>query len=291
MLVNMKGSMIGFGAILAILIVGSFVIIFLTESKTQEASLSSREGQLISFGNYGHFLVKMLDQSIYFISQKTAYDLGKTGGVEGPEIALWDENYPKLDVLRENLGEEIKNNLPSSRIQNGKRVIWGDSEINVITDSMYFSLKGTKSLSIYDDLTESVIILDYEIDKRIDSNYFKLLEAGRAIFEDSRFKDDLGDHVLLRNKLNSEFGDLAFNSWLVEGSIVEISIRQYCYPSGIYCLAPLKPDETGLLGPIPYDYVELRLRYDKEQTGFTDPDFNFILIVVPDSGSTKAVCP
>jgi hypothetical protein len=294
MLVNMKGSMLGYGAILAILVVGSFVIIFITGAETEKAVLSSREGQLISFGNYGHFLVKMLDQSVYFISQRSAYDLGKTGGIEGSEVAIWYEDYPTIEELTENLEEGIKDNLPSTDIRNGKRVTWGDSEIDITTDSDYFSVVGTKKLFIIDDATESLIDFDYEFDKTIDSSYFRLLVAGRAIMEDHAFNQYLSNYGDLFNAIytsnDPRFAGLTFippDSPLGEGDIIEITIVDYCYPSGTYCLAPLKFGETGFNPSIPYDYVRLKFRYKEGQTGFTDI-FNIFL----DSygGEVEIVC-
>jgi hypothetical protein len=291
----MKGQVFVYGGIaLSIILIFVFMVKISAVGEVRRAVASS-EGKLVSFVNYANFLIKEFDESLEFVSQRTAYELGKKGGINSSLPVYWDSTYPSLDTLREELEEEIEKNLPQGTTEGDRMVFWEDGVVEVTESSNYFSVNGEKSFSIYDEPIDSRIYLNpHEFDKKINSNYFKLLNAGRAIFEDPDFNGDLDDYGALLIKLNNDpdFSDLIFSGSLIDDNTVEIVIKEVgaCYPSDIYCLAPLKATESGFDPSIPYDFVELRLRYLKEQTDFTEPPFEFSLVLDSPGGDLEVEC-
>jgi hypothetical protein len=80
-------------------------------------------------------------------------------------------------------------------------------------------------------------------------------------------------------------------------SLFDVTIKDICSPPDTYCLAPLKPGETGISWfdektftwkQIPYDYNTLIFKINTVQTGFTAPQFNFDIQLKPQSGSLKS---
>ena len=308
----MKGQAWAYAFVAFTLIVTSLFLLRLNLGTNVERSVVTVEGKLLSFSNQAELLLKSFDQSVYFISQRAAYDLGKNGGLEYGNY--WTSDYPKMDTLEEELLERIKDNLPVSYEKENINVIMGEEDIEIkdfdsaacgsIDDSKCFYVRGNKFISFYDSTIDARISVYHDIDSKIDSNYFKLLNAGRAIMEDTKYSDHLDDHGMLRNVLNSAKNPLSpsfdsrmenlyfFTSLVIPPNIVEVTIEEHCYPISFYCIAPLKYGEIGMNdvagNPVPYDYVKLIFRYDKEQTGFTDPTFDFSLLI--SSPGDEVVC-
>ena len=285
---NKKGSAIGYAGIFAMLIVTTFVFIYISGGEDVDATITSSDGMLISFNNEVELFLKSFNTGVEFIAQRAAYDLGMNGGMD--RSAYWNEGYPSLDVLKGEVEKRINENMPALSTDESIEVTMGDAEITAaytsecgpIEDSECFFVNGKVYMNFYDNKTLSSITLDpYEFTVKIPSNYFKLLNAGRSMFEETQFKDALGDHGLLRSRLNSAYPDLHFYTEVVEGNIIKVTIEEVCYPPGLYCIAPLKAGEEGFDEAIPYDNVKLVLNYNKEQTGFTDPGFDFTLYVTP----------
>ena len=291
-----KGSALAYSGILAMLLMATFVFIYMAYKDPITASIISSEGKLISFVNNAELLLKTFDTSVEFISQRAAYELGRNGGME--DAVYWSKDYPTMSVLERELEKTIIDNLPNSAeagtfqtlIKDGDVDVSYSSECGPIFSSECFFVDGEVYISFYDNDTISRIILDpHEFDLKIPSNYFKLLNAGRKIFED--YSDLLGDRNLLTNTLNGDpqFGNLHFSSILVGSDIVELTIEERCYPPETYCIAPLRTIETNDFdASIPYDYVKLVITYNAEQTGFTEPDYIFSLYVNPFRG--RLVC-
>jgi len=276
----MKASAIAYGGILLILIISSLTIVYIIGGQEPvNRNVVSVEGKLMSFADEADLISKTFNQSIEFISQRAAYDLGKVGGIEGSETALWDSTYPSIDSLKQQLENRIKENLPQGIITNGRTIIWGEGKIDISSyDTKYFLINGNKSFSIYDKSIDSRISFNpYNFYQNINSNYFKLLNAGRAIMEDPRFNTkfkNLGD---LLNELNAarDAGDPRFTNLnfgiTVSGDIVEITIidKTCLLNNDYYCIAPLKSGESGIINPldgikIPYDYLKLKFRISVE---------------------------
>jgi len=273
MLVNMKGGILGCGAILGILIIGSFVIIFMTQTGPLSAAVATKEGQMISFGNYVHLFVKNFNQSINFISQKAAYDLGKTGGIEGTESSIWSISYPKLSDLEIELEDKIKN-LPTENIEGNKMITWREGSINVLNydinpcgrleDSNCFLVNGSKKFSVYDGSIKTKTEINHRIKSLISSSYFKLLYVGRLIVEDAKYSSKLNDPVGLENDLTNDFPGLDFTISL-SGNILDVLIEdQICdLINEFYCIAPINPEEPGITingDSVLYDYLKLNFK-------------------------------
>lgn len=290
------------GVVLFIIII-IFIAALLKGIPIFEKGIIQKGGTTMSLANHAEFFRKMLEESIPIIARKAAYDLGKTGGTS--QNSLWNEGEPSLWQLETELEERIKDNLPNGEILGKRRIVWKESQIDVlgydyapcgpIASSKCFVLKGNKNFSIYDDSIETRMSIDYMIDMEIASNYFRLLKAGRTIMED--FSDYLDDAGRLTNQIyaaktrgDSRFWNLdVFVS--VTGDIVQVTILETCNQASKYCLAPLRPGETGGLGQIPYGYVQLIFKYQMGQTDFTPLEYDFELLVEPNQGNVFEVCP
>lgn len=263
-MIIIKGSILGYGGILVLLILTSAVIIWITATGPASTVIATKEGNIISFRNDVELLTKNLEQGIEFISQKSAYTLAKNGGnAEGSQI-YWTSLYPRIDVLERNLEDKIKDSLlPSEYIKNNREVNWEESIIDVnynlcgpISLSKCFFVDGNRYLNIYDKNIDSGISINQSINSSIDSSYFKLLNAGRAIMEDSQFNQYLNDSVALLNALyvakaggDLRFSNLDFSAYVkneTDGDVVTFFIAEYCYPPNDYCLAPLAPYDNAI---------------------------------------------
>ncbi len=279
----MKAIALAYGGLLLVFFLGSLVIMDVIAKGDVKRDVVSREGKLISFVNEAEMLIRSFDQSIYFISQRAAYELAKNGGAyKGPKI-FWTEDDPKIDFLERNLEDKIKDNLPSSDYTREERKItWGESVIDVcdyllnppcgpIELSECFLVDGSKYLVVYDKSIDSRISVNQDINSNVDSNYFRLLNAGRTIMEDPLFNQHLNDVGTLLNLLfiargngDPRFVNLDFIIDVkneTDEDIITVVITDYCYPPDIYCLAPLTPgdhavtEELHNMGDINWDGV------------------------------------
>jgi len=303
----MKASAIAYGGILVILIITSLVTVYIIGgAEPVSRNIVSIEGRLMSFADEADILTKTFNQSIEFISQRAAYDLGLNGGINRPEI-FWNYYYPRIDVLEKKLEESIENNLPSKPIKNKVEITWGESEIDVskydefpcgpLKNSKCFLVSGEKNFSIYDESIQSRIdFKPFKISSNIKSSYFKLLFAGREILENETYNSTLNDIGNLENLLEADprFEDLEFQI-IASDSTVEITIEdKTCmeFYNEYYCLAPLKPGEEGITletgERISYDYLKLKFKVNATQTSFTPPKFDFRIWVDPESGYVKS---
>jgi hypothetical protein len=275
----MKGSAIGYGGILAMLIITTFVFMYITAKPPIERYVITSEGALMNFANEAEMLIKTFDTSVEFISQRSAYELGLTGGLENEKH--WTKDYPDITTLEEELEKAIENNLPASNIKGNMKITFSDGDIDTtyscgsIESSRCFLVDGSIFMNFYDNATKSVITLNsHEFDATIASNYFRLLKASRSIMEESEFNSFLenGDLTTLSNafKADSRFANLRLDI-SVSGRVVEFTIYDRSCLSGndYYCIAPLKAWETGIINPkdgkqIAYDYVKLKFNVDIE---------------------------
>lgn len=128
----MKASAIAYGGILLILIITSLVAVYIIgTAEPINRRVITIEGSLLSFADYADLVTKTFNTSIEFISQRAAYDLGSTGGVEGNQITTWNSTYPSIDLLGQQLENRIKENLPQGTNQNERTVIWGEGIVYV----------------------------------------------------------------------------------------------------------------------------------------------------------------
>jgi hypothetical protein len=276
------------GTVLVVFAIVLASIIGLVIGPTFQGEAIQKGGLGISIHNHAEFWIKALDESIQIISRRSAYDLGKSGGIIGPEVFTWFTGYPTMDTLQKNLESQIKESLPQGTIKAGRTIEWGAGFIDAlyldcgpIASSECFFVKGNKSLSISDKAIEAKISLNpHKFYFKIDSNYFRLLNAGRTILDIDPFKTivfvdkDLGK---LQREINnakaagdSRFKDLDVGI-TVSGDVVEFTIldKTCLLKSDNYCITPLKPGEPGIINPIdgkliPYDFLKLKFRVNVE---------------------------
>ena len=268
----MKGQ-IGYGGIFLILVAATAIVLYIVKgAEPVNSDIVTVEGRLIAFENYVNMLLNSFDHSADFIFQRAAYDLGRTGGLESQ--AYWTSTYPKMDVLEQNLVSAMSKKLPSGTMDSVRKVVWGNQLLNVFPcdppeDSSCFFVKGTKNITVYEKTAEAGTTTSHEFDRKIDSNYFKLLNAGRAVMEDPQLSTHLSDAGALVNALNADprFNDLDFDV-MVSGNVVKVTIEEYC-PNKIYCTSPLNIGETEEISGVPYDYNKLIFKYQMTQTGNT----------------------
>jgi hypothetical protein len=75
-----------------------------------------------------------------------------------------------------------------------------------------------------------------------------------------------------------------FGKFFPQVNIFEMTITEKCYPPSTYCLAPLKPGETGELSGVPYDYLRLKFRF-QGGSGGTPLNFDFYIKIDSNSNS------
>ena len=178
---------------------------------TFQGEAMQKGGLGISIHNHAEFWIKALDESIQIISRRSAYDLGKSGGIIGPEIFTWSIGYPPMETLQKNLESQIEESLPQGTIKAARIIEWGSGFIDAldcgpIESSECFFVKGNKSLSISDKAIEAKISLKpHKFYFKIDSNYFRLLNVGIAIVGEARFNVPLFEGRLgdLLNEINA----------------------------------------------------------------------------------------
>ncbi len=295
MLVNMKGSLLGLGLTAIILILSSAVIIYATIQKPYEDYVATREGELASFGNFNNFFLKTFNQSVGFISQRVAFELAKNGGFNEGEEVFWNFYYPQISDLKLKLERAIERGLPSYYKKLNRTVRLSGAEINVGEQNQYFDVTGGANFSIIDDSIRAQTFSYQPINSRVYSSYFRLLKAAREILENETFNSSLGDATALLDLLRKEtilpsqrFYGLDFGI-TVSGDVLDVTIKDICYPPNTYCLAPLYSDEPKVLKSgsdwIPYDYVKLNFKIKAKQTGATPPTCDYLLDLNPKIGS------
>jgi len=306
MLVNMKGQIIGYASIIAILIVGVLSVYYFTLSTPVSKEVTTTEGLLVSSEDFNFFLLKMLNQSIEFIAQRAAYDLALNGGfIEGREV-FWNYNYPQISDLENNLANSIESNLPSSfkkfdkivELDNANIII--EDEEQPLSTSKYFDVGGYTNISIYDETARSKTFSNFNINSHAVSSYFRLLWVAREILTNTTFNSSLNDANALLGNLTAEtlppggrFQNLGFTV-TASGNILDVTIIDLCYPTNIYCLAPLNPNEPetkrdiNTPQPIPYENLKLRFRIKAVQTNPTPGLCKFSISLNPVMGSAAA---
>jgi hypothetical protein len=303
----MKASAVGFGGILVILLVTTLTVMFIIGAgEPVNRTIVTVEGKLMSFENNVNNFVKSYDQGSIFISQRAAYDLGKTGGMRSE--AMWTSTFPTIDTLRSELEDQIKERLPTQDISDKLEVTFGDKSVGISdydtlpcltsSGSDCFFVNGQQGILVYDREVDSTVNMNpHQFSPKVESNYFKLLVAGRALMEEDRFNTYLSDAVGLGNEFSKAKlgGDERFADVELEVSIsddvITLTLVEHCADSDAYCFSPMNKGETGdpeLNGV--YDYNKLSFKYSMAQTGHSSPKFDFALSVNPNSDTALAAC-
>ena len=124
LIIPTMGTVLIIITIITLMFVGAF-------SSSMEGGIIQKGGKAISLSNHVEFWKKSIDESSKIIFMRTAYDLGKTGGMDSLEISVWNVTYPSIGFLREELENRIDENLPKSSIGTGKIVKFGEGNIRI----------------------------------------------------------------------------------------------------------------------------------------------------------------
>jgi len=282
----MKGLAIGFGSLVILLVVASFVIISITSAYTPvRRTVVSIEGKILSFVNRANLLVKTLNASMEFTSQRSAYDLGKTGG----GFDSWNNTHPSMADLERELEIRIAENMPSGKDSQGTKITtWEEGNVDVYgyvgadcgtieTSKCFFAITN-KSFRIYDESISSQIYGSQSLSSKAASNYFKLLAAGRKIMTAPAYIAVWSDKNALQNLLALDFGpDIRLDVDYLANSM-KISVWEECLSSNeYYCVAPTMPPEAKITHPlsavqIQYDYIRVNFSTAPECSDGLDND-------------------
>jgi hypothetical protein len=124
LVIPVLGTVLIIITIISLMFVGAF-------SSSMEGGIIQKGGKAISLSNYVEFWKKSIDESSKIIFMRTAYDLGKTGGMESLDVPIWNSTYLSIGFLREELENRINENLPKSSIGSGKIVKFGEGNIHI----------------------------------------------------------------------------------------------------------------------------------------------------------------
>jgi hypothetical protein len=237
----MKGSATAFGGILAVLLISAFCVGYIIGQGNISGSIAIVEGNSIAFANKAFFLMKNFNQSIEFLSQRIAYELGLNGGFS--QETFWTTESPTTDELKQELEEEILKKFPNDF----GRVTWTDSSLEVTPceNLNCFNVSGYAIFVLYNSDSDTKIEVNNSFDQTIQSSYFRLLNVAREIV-------DNGDYEL-KQSYGLKTG--------VSENIITIT-DDTCLPEH-YCLAPLKSteDRVNINGEdVLYDYLKLKFK-------------------------------
>lgn len=273
---NKKGVAIPvLGTVFIIISIIAFAILGTVGGEFLRSS-TEKAGKTISLVNFAESIRKMTNESLDIIARRTAYDLGKLGGIKGTDTTIWTVNYPKIEDLKTILENEIKQRLPHSDITDDRKITWENNSINIdiiysldpVIYSTSFLAGGFTNFSVYDQSIDSKIKVNHVFNHPVNSSYFKLLHIGRQIFEDAAYYSLLTtDTAMLETSLKTDFNIEA--SIKDSGDYWNISLKDVncLLTNEFYCIAPLRADEPKLViwkgENIPYDYLQLNFRIKK----------------------------
>ena len=268
----MKASAIPYGGILLILIITSIVIAYIIGGiEPVSRNIVTLEGNLMTFGNEVDLFTKMYDQSIVFISQRAAYDIGKSGGLE--KDGYWTSTYPSTDDLKNSLGVSIEGRLPSSSVSSGIDVSFGSSDVKISSNATCsvncFVVDGFQNIIFRDETIKASVSQHHALSSQVSSSYFSLVNAGRFIAE--RPVSDFQSSAAFSNfqsAFKSNFPSIDMTPQKITDYVQFMLEDESCLSkSQYYCIAPLKVGETGITlngKQIPYDYLKLKLKIKVE---------------------------
>ena len=120
------------GTVLVVFAIVVASVIGLVIGPTFQGEAMQKGGLGISIHNHAEFWIKALDESIQIISRRSAYDLGKSGGIIGPKVFTWFIGYPSMNTLQKNLEAKIKDSLPQGTIKAERTIEWSSGFIDIL---------------------------------------------------------------------------------------------------------------------------------------------------------------
>jgi hypothetical protein len=267
-----------------ILVVVAIILLTLTGlfGSSFEVESMQKSGLTLSLENSAYMWTGALEESAKIIAMRSAYDIARTGGTYGSEIATWYVNGPDVMDLKANLEDIIVERLPAGSLNAGLPVSFDEGFIDIseydgscgpIQSSTCFHIDGEKEFSIADETIEAAVNLEpYRFNLDAKSNYFSLVYAGRAIMEEEQFSSllDTGSIGTLVSRFK---GDSRFSSLEIEADVsvdfIEFALwDESCIGTdSYYCLTPLTASDEGITvdgEEIPYDFTKLIFRVDTQ---------------------------
>ncbi len=171
----------------------AYYLIYINDS-AHEASIILRGERALSLSHHTELLRKMIYESISLTAHRAAYDLGIEGG--GVDL-YWTYDRPTLDELIDRFEGKMSSLLPSGVMEGGlahRKIVFSSPVIEVdrysdISDAdQDFDINLNYSVQLIDDKITAKSYLEIEnYKKTIASDYFKLLQIGRNLFEEQSY--------------------------------------------------------------------------------------------------------
>lgn len=189
---SMKGAVLGWGSILVIMFIGTAAVIWVNTTTDVYKKVTDKAGDVIGVASTAELVRKMLDPSMNLAAQRATWELGQSGGIEGKP--MWSTQQPSMGKLTEALRVKIMERMPKGNykvniadLQYGDGDIsiggWGSKPCGPANISKCFRITGFQSYSITDVDTDTWDRVDHKLDVIVNSSYFRLLYAGRMLFE------------------------------------------------------------------------------------------------------------
>lgn len=269
MLVDMRGIVIAWIGIVAIMFIGAFIYVWAQKNVQVDTNIVDAQRDIISVVDSAELTRKAFGESVDWIAARAAYDSGMAG---------LDNDLGKTDLER-----RIREKLPSGAYVVGS---WGYTKLEVsgwdtqpcgssgeIVTSTCFVVTGNKPFTLSDPA--ATITVNNSFSVSVNSSYFRLVSVAQklAVDESNMIKDinaTSGGSVTeiasaLDALLASQYPDLTFST-TITGSTAQTTIEdRSCLPDKNYCLAPLTAAEKEQRGitvggqKIPFDYLKIEI--------------------------------
>ncbi|MFQ6021014.1 MAG: hypothetical protein ACE5J4_03330 [Candidatus Aenigmatarchaeota archaeon] len=221
----MKGIAIPIGGIImvSISIVALYLLSFASWSET--TYVTYRGELLMSASHEVELIRKMVDQGVYYISQRAAYELGN-------EERVWTS----ASEIKQELKRKIEHMLPSGENEGSypeREIKWIEKDIEITFPSEcntnHFHVGGFEKFTLTDNKINTKITSTVPFNQCIDSSFFELVSTAEEIVDNTEYTWSETD---LENKYGYKFEKV--------GNVIEI-IDDTCENQNIkYCLVPLR---------------------------------------------------
>jgi len=266
-----KGIALAVGGIVIFSIFIAAVWLMSFAGDTTKTYLTFHGEIAMSAMNEAYLTRKNVDQGLYYIAQRAAYELGK----EGAGVATWTKDNPQDDFIKLELIDKIDSMLPSGKVQGSyleRNIEWEENNLQIIENDQYFQISGKQDFILTDTRVNLELKSSVPFDQKVDSSYFRLIDVGRKVFEDD-YQDIINSGGDVATELKNKFGndpdhdELEFSISISGNDIIIKIIDKSCDFSNPYCLAPLKEDEIDLFidNGVTFGYLTLEFKIAKLQ--------------------------
>jgi len=187
-----KGLSMAWGSILAMSLIATFVVIYMTQAEPVQTASVINSGKIIAFANDVQIYKKMIPESIPHTAGYSVYKSAKSGGGFG----TWGLLEPSIDQIKTNLQEQINIDFPEKIRDNDLTISLkdGDFIIDSFTDNS-IKLKSEKTIVLANSALASFSSSKINLDTELKTTYFKLMNIGRGIVESQDYIISEGSFV------------------------------------------------------------------------------------------------